>query len=118
MSTLYLLIIDGLGAGAQEDAVEYGDVNADTLGHVSLETNLKLPNFEKIGLGNIGDFYSVKPSRAPLADWGKMREISGGKDSTTGHWEIAGIHLEKPFPTYPNGFPRNVIDSFCRRNRG
>jgi phosphopentomutase len=115
MSTLYLLIIDGLGAGAQEDALEYGDVNADTLGHVSLETNLKLPNFEKIGLGNIGNFYSVKPSHAPLADWGKMREISGGKDSTTGHWEIAGIHLEKPFPTYPNGFPRNVIDSFCEK---
>lgn len=113
MSTFYLLIIDGLGAGAQEDAVEYGDANANTLAHVSLETNLQLPNFEKIGLGNIGDFYSVKPNSAPLADWGKMREISGGKDSTTGHWEIAGIHLDKPFPTYPNGFPKDVIDLFC-----
>jgi len=113
MAAVYLLIIDGLGVGAQEDAVVYGDLNTDTLGHVSLETNVSLPNFEKIGLGNISDFHSVKPTRNPLADWGKMREVSGGKDSTSGHWEIAGIHLEKPFPTYPNGFPKAVIDSFC-----
>src|SRR6056297_2093599 len=108
MAAVYLLIIDGLGVGAQEDAVVYGDLNTDTLGHVSLETNVSLPNFEKIGLGNISDFHSVKPTRNPLADWGKMREVSGGKDSTSGHWEIAGIHLEKPLVYVANGFSRCI----------
>lgn len=108
-----MVIIDGLGIGAQEDAAEYGDEDADTLGHVSAITRVKLPNFESLGLGNIKELVSVKPSPEPEAGFGKMREVSAGKDSTTGHWEIAGVKLDKPFPTYPNGFPQDVIDRFC-----
>lgn len=113
MPRTFLLIIDGLGVGAQEDAHLYGDENADTLGNVSRIANVKLPNFEQLGLGNIREFNSIQPVGFPKASYGKMREISAGKDSTTGHWEFAGIHLDQPFPTYPNGFPKEVIQKFC-----
>ena len=113
MARTFLVIIDGLGVGAQEDAGEYGDEQADTLGNVSRIANVKLPNFEQLGLGNIRTFHSIKPVNRPMASFGKMREKSAGKDSTTGHWEFAGIHLEEPFPTYPNGFPSEVLSAFC-----
>ena len=113
MARTFLVIIDGLGIGAQEDADEYGDENADTIGHVSDITGVKLPNFERLGLGNIKELASVKPSEKPEASFGKMREVSAGKDSTTGHWELAGVKLDTPFPTYPNGFPQDVIKKFC-----
>jgi len=113
MGNCYLIIIDGLGVGAQEDANLYGDVGMNTLAHVSVETNVKLPNLAKMGIGNIIPLSSVPEEENPSAAYGKMREVSGGKDSTTGHWEIAGIQLEKPFPTYPKGFPKEVIDAFC-----
>lgn len=112
MPRTFLLIIDGLGVGAQEDAADYGDANADTLGNVSRLTGVKLPNFEKLGIGNIRDFHSISPVENSLASYGKMREKSAGKDSTTGHWEFAGILLEKPFPTYPEGFPEYVLKAF------
>jgi phosphopentomutase len=114
MGRTILVIIDGLGIGAQEDAHLYGDDNADTLGSVSAITGVKLPNFERLGLGNIRDLVSIKPVGRPIASFGKMREISPGKDSTTGHWELAGIHLDQPFPTYPEGFPDSVIRQFCK----
>ena len=113
MARTFLVIIDGLGVGAQEDAGQYGDEQADTLGNVSRIANVKLPNFEKLGLGNIRTFHSINPVKNPKASFGKMREKSAGKDSTTGHWEFAGIHLDKPFPTYPNGFPDDVLTEFC-----
>lgn len=113
MPRTFLLIIDGLGVGAQEDANLYGDEKADTLGNVSRIANVKLPNFEQLGLGNIRDFESIQSVDSPMASFGKMREVSAGKDSTTGHWEFAGIHLEQPFPTYPDGFPGDVIQKFC-----
>lgn len=113
MPRTFLLIIDGLGVGAQEDAHLYGDEKADTLGNVSRIANVRLPNFEKLGLGNIRYFESIQPVDSPKASYGKMREVSAGKDSTTGHWEFAGIHLDQPFPTYPNGFPKEVIQQFC-----
>ncbi len=113
MPRTFLLIIDGLGVGAQEDAHLYGDEKADTLGNVSRIAKVKLPNFEQLGLGNIRDFESIQPVDSPKASFGKMREVSGGKDSTTGHWEFAGIHLDQPFPTYPDGFPKEVIQQFC-----
>jgi phosphopentomutase len=112
MGNFYLIVIDGLGVGAQEDSAEYGDAGANTLGHVSEATGVKLPNFQKLGLGNIIPLPSVPPSDDPLAAWGKMREHSAGKDSTTGHWELAGIHLGRPFPTYPEGFPPEVTGRF------
>lgn len=113
MPQVFLIVVDGLGIGAQEDAELYGDENADTLGHVSRITKCSLPNFEALGLGNIRELASVPASPAPAASYGKMREVSAGKDSTTGHWELAGIHLKDPFPTYPDGFPEDVINMFC-----
>lgn len=114
MPRTFLLIIDGLGVGAQEDAHQYGDENADTLGNVSRIAEVKLPNFEQLGLGNIREFQSIQPAEFPLASYGKMREVSAGKDSTTGHWEFAGIQLDQPFPTYPEGFPQSLVDKFCQ----
>ncbi|MBO6524892.1 MAG: phosphopentomutase [Balneolaceae bacterium] len=113
MGNCYLIIIDGLGVGAQEDADLYGDTGMNTLGHVSEKTRVELPNLAKMGIGNIIPLVSIPEEQNPIAAFGKMREVSGGKDSTTGHWEIAGIQLEKPFPTYPNGFPKEVINTFC-----
>jgi len=113
MSRFIVLVIDGLGIGAQEDAEQYGDSSADTLGHVSEISGCHLPNFSKLGLGNIRPLESVPETDKPLASWGKMREVSAGKDSTTGHWELAGIQLEHPFPTFPKGFPESVVHAFC-----
>lgn len=115
MGNVYLIIVDGLGVGAQEDAADYGDSEMNTLGHVSEQTGVRLPNLQKMGIGNIIPLASVPKNENPLAAYGKLREVSAGKDSTTGHWEIAGIQLEKPFPTYPDGFPQNVIDDFVRK---
>ena len=113
MGSCYLIIIDGLGVGAQEDAHLYGDAGSNTLGHVVAHTRCRLPHLERLGLGNIIPLDTVGPVWEPLAAFGKMREWSSGKDSTTGHWEIAGLQLEKPFPTYENGFPDKVIETFC-----
>lgn len=113
MGNCYVIVIDGLGVGAQEDAAEYGDKGENTLAHVCEQTYCPLPNFGKMGLGNIIPLKSVPPESRPLSAYGKMREKSAGKDSTTGHWELSGIHLEKPFPTYPDGFPEEVINKFC-----
>jgi phosphopentomutase len=115
MGNFYVIVLDGVGCGAQEDADEYGDVGSNTLGHVSATTKVELPNLQKVGLGNIIPLDSVAPVIDPIASYGKMREVSAGKDSTTGHWEIAGIHLEEAFPTYPKGFPQEVIDAFCKK---
>ena len=113
MSKLILLIVDGWGVGAQEDAHEYGDQHANTMLHVSEHTQLNLPNFELLGLGNLLSLPSVQPVEQPMASIAKLRERSAGKDSTTGHWELAGITLEKAFPTYPEGFPDQIIEAFC-----
>ena len=113
MGRFFLVVIDGLGIGAQEDAGQYGDESANTLAGVSRSTHCTLPNFEKLGLGNIEPLPSIPAAENPAASFGKMREVSAGKDSTTGHWELAGLTLEKPFPTYPDGFPEDVISRFC-----
>ena len=113
MGNIHLIVIDGLGVGAQEDADKYGDVGSNTLGHICSVTGCKLPNFQQLGLGNIIPLDSVPPVSSPWAAFGKMREVSAGKDSTTGHWEISGVKLDHPFPTYPKGFPEEVIDAFC-----
>ena len=113
MGNCYVIVIDGLGVGAQEDAAEYGDEDENTLGHLCEETGCKLPNLQRMGLGNIIPLKSVPVESDPLCAYGKMREKSAGKDSTTGHWEIAGIQLNRPFPTYPDGFPDEVMDQFC-----
>ncbi len=113
MGNCYVIVVDGLGVGAQEDAGEYGDENENTLAHVCEETGVELPNLQRMGLGNIIPLQSVPVESDPLCAHGKMREVAAGKDSTTGHWEIAGIQLNRPFPTYPDGFPNEVIQPFC-----
>ncbi|HET8865726.1 MAG TPA: phosphopentomutase [Gracilimonas sp.] len=113
MGNAYVIVVDGLGVGAQEDAKEYGDEHMNTLGHISQKTGVQLPNLQKMGIGNILPLASIPENENPLSAFGKLREVSAGKDSTTGHWEIAGIQLEKPFPTYPDGFPEDVIKAFC-----
>ncbi len=114
MGVCYLLIIDGLGVGAQEDSHLYGDEGSNTLGHVVAQTRCRLPELGKLGIGNIIPLDTVPPVSRPLAAFGKLREKSAGKDSTTGHWEIAGIGMDTAFPTYPDGFPNEVIEKFCR----
>lgn len=111
--TFYVIVVDGLGVGAQEDSHLYGDVGTNTLGHVSAVSRCELPNLGRLGLGNIIPVDTVPPVAEPLASWGKIREVSAGKDSTTGHWELAGVSLDKPFPTYDRGFPEEVIRAFC-----
>jgi phosphopentomutase len=111
---VFLVVLDGVGAGYAPDAADYGDVGADTLGGVIRDQHLYLPEFAKLGLYNIEGTSFYKPERAE-GSFGKMMELSKGKDTTTGHWEMVGIVLEKPFPTFPNGFPKEVIDEFTRR---
>lgn len=113
MGRSFLFIIDGLGIGEQEDSGNYGDEGADTLGNVSRIGKPHLPYMEQLGLGNIRPLDSIESTNQPLGYFGKMREQSAGKDSTTGHWELAGIELKTPFPTYPKGFPEEVTDAFC-----
>ena len=115
MARVLLLIIDGLGCGAQEDSASYGDAHANTLKHVVDLGKAQLPNFQYLGLANIIDLETIKPHSHPTAAFGKIRERSAGKDSTTGHWEFAGIVLEHPFPTYPNGFPEDVISMLSHK---
>ena len=110
---IFVIVLDGVGAGALPDAADYGDVGAHTLAHTAEAVGgLNLPNMARLGLGNITPIAGVAPQENPRAAWGKMREASPGKDTITGHWEIAGIILPRPFPTYPNGFPPEIIAAF------
>jgi phosphopentomutase len=110
-----ILVLDGVGIGAAPDAADYGDAGSDTLGNLArVRGGLALPNLAEAGLGNIASIEGVPPADAPLGAWGKMRPASAGKDSTSGHWEIAGIHLQRPFPTYPDGFPSELLERFAR----
>ncbi|HXD49079.1 MAG TPA: phosphopentomutase [Gemmatimonadaceae bacterium] len=116
MKRAAILVLDGVGIGAAPDAAKYGDVGSDTLGNLSRAVGgLNLPALARAGLGNIAPLAGVAPTNAPAAAWGLMEPCSAGKDSTTGHWEIAGVHLTRPFPTYPNGFPPEVVGQFERR---
>ncbi len=111
-----ILVLDGVGVGAAPDAADYGDAGSDTLGHIAHAVGgLSLPNLERAGLGRIRSLEGVAPVANPDGAFGMMRPRSAGKDSTTGHWEIAGVHLAKPFPTYPNGFPAGVVAEFAER---
>ncbi|NBB72933.1 MAG: phosphopentomutase, partial [Bacteroidetes bacterium] len=112
MSLFVTIVLDGVGIGAQPDADRYGDAGSHTLGHVCATARPDLPHLTDLGLGRIADLDGVPPTDAPCAHFGRMREVSAGKDSTTGHWELAGLRLDAPFPTYPDGFPPPVIDAF------
>jgi phosphopentomutase len=108
-----ILVLDGVGVGAAPDAAAYGDEGSDTLGNVArARGGLRLPNLAAAGLGCLAKLQGVPPVPRPDAAYGVMQPASAGKDSTTGHWEIAGLHLARPFPTYPRGFPVEVVEAF------
>lgn len=107
------IVLDGVGIGEAPDALAYGDTGSDTLGHVLKLCSPNLPHLTAMGLGNIRSLHEVPSVSLPTAGYGKMTESSAGKDSTTGHWEFAGIVLDTPFPTYPSGFPAELVSRFC-----
>ncbi|MFN2636227.1 MAG: phosphopentomutase [Gemmatimonadaceae bacterium] len=115
MKRAVIIILDGVGIGEAPDAADYGDVGSDTLGNVARACGgLALPRLERFGLGNIKPLEGIKRRGDAAGAWGTMLPASAGKDSTTGHWEIAGVHLEQPFPTYAHGFPNDLIQRFSR----
>ena len=109
-----LIVLDGAGIGAMPDAPEWGDAGADTFGHILESRTVRLPNLQRYGLGNIRPLQGIPPLDQLSGSYGRCALRSNGKDTTTGHWEMAGIILDQAFPTYPNGFPAAVIDKFVR----
>jgi len=107
-----LVVLDGAGIGEMPDAAAWGDAGADTLGNILRTRPVRLPNLQRMGLGNIRELEGVPAATSPSGSYGKCALRSNGKDTTTGHWEMAGIVMEQAFPTFPSGFPRAVIDRF------
>lgn len=115
-SRVFLIVLDSVGIGELPDAPRFQDEGAHTLGHIAERVEgFAMPNMEKMGLGNIAPLRHVPVAPAPQAHFGKMQEISMGKDTTTGHWEIMGLHVSVPFNTYPDGFPASLIEEFENR---
>ncbi|RKJ48329.1 phosphopentomutase, partial [Butyricicoccus sp. 1XD8-22] len=107
---VHLIVMDSVGIGEAPDAHKFGDVGADTLGHIAEEMKgLTMPNLEALGLSNIREIKGIKKFDTPKAFYGKMQEASVGKDTMTGHWEIMGLNIDKPFKVYPEGFPAKLI---------
>ncbi len=117
MKRAIVIVIDSMGIGAMPDCLDFKDVpECNTLKHVCEYNNgLNVPNLEKMGLGNIQDFQGIAKTTAPIAQYGTMKENALGKDTTTGHWEIAGYTLPKPFATFPDGFPQELLDEFIAK---
>lgn len=116
MARAILIVLDGLGVGGAPDAAAYGDTGSDTLANLAAAVGgLKVPNLAALGLGNLHPIGGVAPAAAPRAGYGRLVEVSAGKDSTTGHWELMGVVTATPFPTYPHGFPADVLQEFTRR---
>lgn len=113
MNNFFIIVLDGVGAGELPDAGLYGDQGSNTLGNIANTLNgIYLPNLQKLGLGNIIPIKGIEKSSKPIASFGKMKELSKGKDSTTGHWELSGLFVETDFDYFPNGFPKNITDKF------
>lgn len=108
------IVLDSVGIGELPDAADYGDVGRDTLGHIARLRPLNIPNLERLGLADIKPLEHLTPAASALGSYGKGATRSPGKDTTTGHWEMAGIWLEQAFPVYPQGFPKPLIDQFER----
>jgi phosphopentomutase len=110
-----VVVCDGLGVGEAPDAAAFGDVGSDTLGHVLASREVRIPHLRALGLGNLPPSFTGARNPRPDGAWGKMAEKSAGKDTTTGHWEMAGLVTKTPFRTYPNGFPKEVVATFEER---
>ena len=117
MKKVIILVIDSMGIGAMPDYEEFGDLpTCNTIKNVAEKNGgLHIPNMQKMGIGNLCDILGVEKESEPTADYGIMKEISKGKCTTTGHWEIAGLILKTPFKTYPNGFDKKIIDEFIEK---
>jgi phosphopentomutase len=109
------IVLDSVGVGAMPDAARYGDAGSDTLGNIARIRGLNVPNLCDLGLGNLKPIPELMQASEPEGSYGRCTLASPGKDTTTGHWEMAGIHLAKPFPLFPNGFPPAVMDEFERQ---
>ena len=110
-----VVVLDSVGAGELPDAALYGDIGSNTLGNTARSVGgVSMPHLGAMGLGNITEVMGVPPVASPNASWGRCAESSAGKDTTTGHWEMMGMVLARPFPTYPDGFPPEVMDEFTR----
>ncbi len=114
---IFTIVIDSLGAGAMPDAAEYGDAGTDTLGHISQSVEeFNIPNLQKLGIANLHNLKQVKPVEKPLGYYTYLYEASTGKDTMTGHWEMMGLHITKPFKTFTeNGFPKELLDELSER---
>ncbi len=111
-----LIVLDSVGVGELPDAPEFGDAGSNTLGHIAEASNgINLPNMQKLGLGNLTNVKGVEPVAEAEGAFGKAAEASKGKDTTTGHWEIGGVILERPFPSYPQGFSKEVLEELEKR---
>ena len=109
---IHVIVMDSVGIGEAPDAADFGDVGSHTLGHIAEQMNgLKMPEMQKLGLGNIETIKGIDPVEQPSAYFGKMQEASVGKDTMTGHWEMMGLNIDKPFKVYPEGFPEELISS-------
>ena len=112
---IILIVLDSVGCGAAPDAADYGDEGSSTLGNLSVKVGgMSLPHLQGLGLGNLTHILGVPPLARPTAAYGTMREASRGKDTTTGHWEMAGLVVEEPFTTFPKGFPADMMAEFTR----
>lgn len=115
MKRVFLIVLDSVGIGQMPDASLYGDEGSNTLDHVSRNANFSMPNMRRLGLFNIDGIDCVEKEDKPLGSFARMSEVSRGKDTTIGHWEISGIQSDNPLPTYPDGFPDDVISEFERQ---
>lgn len=114
---IFTIVIDSLGVGALEDAADYGDAGTDTLGHISQSVQeFSIPNLQRLGMANLHPLKQVPPVKRPLGYYGKLSEASVGKDTMTGHWEMMGLHITKPFRTFTEtGFPEELLEELSRR---
>lgn len=113
INRVLLFVMDSVGIGALPDSEKFGDIGVNTLGNIAKNSkDFKIDNLRNLGIGNIEGVDDVDSVDSPAGSYGRLMEISNGKDTTTGHWEIAGLHIEEPFKTYPDGFPKHIIDAF------
>ncbi len=116
MKRVIWIVLDSVGMGEAPDAADFGDEGCNTIGHIMEKyPDLKIPNMRSIGYGNIDGMKGVEPVDNPKGAFGRMQELSAGKDTTIGHWEMVGIHTPERFPTYPDGFPQDIIDEFVEK---
>ena len=113
---IFVVVVDSLGVGEMPDALEYGDAGTDTLGHISQSVDsFHIPNLQKLGVANLHELKQVPAVDSPLGYYTKLREASKGKDTMTGHWEMMGLHITKPFKTFTeNGFPKELLDELFK----